>query len=68
MTATEERRRVGHFEIHLTCPRCGGQVEPIAEGRPTQSGTQIQAIVRCPACRNHRFQLIALLRSASEEL
>lgn len=67
MTAAMQRPPVGHYEVHLTCPHCGGLVEPVAEGKPTGGGSHVQAIVRCAArCMDRRYQLIALLRDTND--
>ena len=63
------REPVGHYELHLCCPKCGGPVRPITEGVPTGSGSQVQAIVQCSEpCSRHRFQVIALLRVTNEKV
>lgn len=48
------------YRIDLTCPRCGGDVEPVTEGLPF-AGTEVSAICRCTECRKE-FQVHVMLR------
>lgn len=38
------------WQILATCPRCGGQFEHVASGRPSPGGGQIASVARCTAC------------------
>ena len=39
------------YLIPLTCPVCGGDVVPVADGRPNAAGTTTTAVCRCVECR-----------------
>lgn len=48
MTAeAPERAPTPLYEIHLSCPRCGAMLRPVADGIPTEVGTSISAIAEC---------------------
>lgn len=44
-----------------SCPACGAPLCHVADGRPTDNGRRISAIVHCAVDRRHRYQLIAEL-------
>ena len=39
------------YLIPLTCPACGADVAPVADGRPNAAGTTTTAVCRCVECR-----------------
>lgn len=53
------------YRFHLTCPRCGGDVEHVASG--TSSGVDTRAVVRCttPGCRQPDWVITVIARSVT---
>lgn len=46
------RSTTGHYEVHMSCPRCGALMRPVADGKPQENGRTISAIARCSGdCR-----------------
>jgi hypothetical protein len=35
------------YRLELSCPRCGGELSHLADGRPSDSGTRLSVIARC---------------------
>lgn len=61
---TDSRPSLRHYELHLSCPKCGAPVRPVAEGRPVDSGTEISAIASCTGTclpARKQWQLVARL-------
>ena len=66
-----ERPATPLYEIHLSCPRCGALLRPVADGTPTESGTTINAIAKCAGrcVRNTEWQLsVRLIPLHQQEL
>lgn len=49
MSAVTDARPMRGWTIEATCPRCGGILGHVADGRP--DGLTSRAIARCTACR-----------------
>lgn len=56
-----------HWDIRASCPRCGGPLDHVTEGRVTT--WELRAVVTCERCKLHKrgtFQLAVRLISMDE--
>lgn len=51
------------YVLTLSCDSCGGQLQPVATGRPTSAGREIRAVARCPSCRIEHLLQVRLFTS-----
>ena len=36
-----------NYLLELSCPRCGGELSHLADGKPSERGTRLSVIARC---------------------
>jgi transposase-like protein len=51
---------MNRLSVDVTCPRCGGDVDFVTNGRPV--GNEARAVIHCPPCR-HDYVVCVMLVS-----
>lgn len=67
MSDVVKARVMRGYEVNVTCPACGADVEPVTEGRVIHNkrgaGTETRAIMRCSECSPTREYVLDVFLS-----